>query len=82
MTPLPGSAPPQNVDYPPHLPPTLFYGQNREPLIIGPEEGGFESLGGRLPSKDLSVGEIAQLVGPDRMIDVIGKWRPHVRLVC
>jgi len=74
LTPPPGPAglPPQYAQYALDSPPTLFYGSNREPLIIGPEEGGFESLGGKLPSKDLTVGEIARLVGPDRMVDVIG----------
>ena len=63
---------PTSVDYPPHLPPTLFYGNLREPLIITPEDGGFASLGGKLPSKDLTVADVARLVGPEHMVDVIG----------
>lgn len=73
-SPLPSvpAGPSQPFECPPHLPPTLFYGSQRQPLIIGAEEGGFESLGGRLPGKDLTVREIARLVGQDRMVDVIG----------
>ena len=56
------------------LSPTLFYGPKRPPLIIGPEEGGFEGLGGVLPGKDLTVEGVAKLVGPDRMVDIIGKF--------
>lgn len=58
--------------YPPHLPPDLYYGPKREPLIIKPEDGGFEGLGGRIPGRDFSVQDVARLVGPDRMVDVIG----------
>jgi F-box/leucine-rich repeat protein 10/11 len=76
LSPPPGASSLQPVDYPPHLPPTLFYGPDRQPLIIGPEDGGFESLGGKLPSKDLNVQDIARLVGPDRMVDVIGASPP------
>lgn len=66
--PLPGQ--PSSVS--PDLPPTRFWGPNREPLIVRPEDGGFSSLGGHLPPKDLTVQDVANLVGPDRMVDVIG----------
>ncbi|KAK4689621.1 hypothetical protein P7C73_g484, partial [Tremellales sp. Uapishka_1] len=62
---------PTAINHPPHLPPTLFYGDKREPLIVRPEDGGFASLGGRLPAKGMTVTEIAQLVGKDKIVDVI-----------
>lgn len=68
-----GNRPSTASPYPPNLPPNLYYGPNREPLIIKPEDGGFEGLGGRIPGKGFSVGDVAKLVGPQRMVDVIGK---------
>nr|XP_019011725.1 uncharacterized protein I206_03830 [Kwoniella pini CBS 10737]OCF50506.1 hypothetical protein I206_03830 [Kwoniella pini CBS 10737] len=56
-----------DADYPP----TLFYGQQREPIIIRPENGGFSGLGGQVPGKDLTVQDVAKLVGPKKMVDVI-----------
>ncbi|WWC63582.1 uncharacterized protein I303_106187 [Kwoniella dejecticola CBS 10117] len=55
----------------PHYPPTLFYGEHREPIIVKPENGGFSGLGGQVPGKDLTVQDVARLVGPKRMVDVI-----------
>uniref|UniRef100_A0A1B9FYQ8 [histone H3]-dimethyl-L-lysine(36) demethylase n=1 Tax=Kwoniella bestiolae CBS 10118 TaxID=1296100 RepID=A0A1B9FYQ8_9TREE len=52
-------------------PPTLFYGPDREPIIVRPENGGFTSMGGQIPGKDLTVQDVARLVGPKRMVDVI-----------
>lgn len=66
--PLPGQ--PSSIS--PNQPPTRFWGPNREPLIVRPEDGGFSSLGGHLPPKDLTVQDVANLVGSDRMVDVIG----------
>jgi hypothetical protein len=37
------------------------------------EDGGFTSMGGRLPKPELTVQDVADLVGRDRMVDVIGK---------
>ena len=56
------------------IPPgSKFYGSTREPLIVRPEDGGFESMGGKLPGKEFTVQDVAKLVGPDRSVDVIGK---------
>ncbi|KAK6910935.1 hypothetical protein I203_104970 [Kwoniella mangroviensis CBS 8507] len=52
-------------------PPTMFYGPEREPIIVRPENGGFTSMGGQIPGKDLTVQDVAKLVGPKRMVDVI-----------
>jgi F-box/leucine-rich repeat protein 10/11 len=54
--------------------PSTYYGPMREPLIIKPEDGGFEGLGGKLPSQKLTVADVARLVGPDRQVDVIGQY--------
>jgi F-box/leucine-rich repeat protein 10/11 len=56
----------------PSAPGSLFYGPTREPLIVRPEDGGFEAMGGKLPDKSFTVQEVARLVGPDRQVDVIG----------
>ncbi|AAW44468.2 conserved hypothetical protein [Cryptococcus deneoformans JEC21] len=71
--PLPGQ--PSSIS--PDLLPTRFWGPDREPLIVRPENGGFSSLGGHLPSKDLTVQDVANLVGPDRMVDVIDVSSQH-----
>lgn len=55
-----------------HAPGSLFYGTTREPLIVRPEDGGFEAMGGKLPDKSFTVQDVARLVGPDRQVDVIG----------
>ncbi|RXK37331.1 hypothetical protein M231_05397 [Tremella mesenterica] len=59
------------------FPPTLFYGPSRVPLVIRKSDGGFESMGGRLPSKSLKVGDIVKLVGEDRTVDVIDVASQH-----
>lgn len=56
----------------PSAPGSLFYGHTREPLIVRPEDGGFEAMGGKLPDKSFTVQDVAKLVGPDRQVDVIG----------
>ncbi|ORY29669.1 hypothetical protein BCR39DRAFT_531569 [Naematelia encephala] len=56
---------------PPDFSPSLFYGSMREPLVVRKEDGGFEGLGGRLPGKDLTVADVARLVGPDVQVPVI-----------
>jgi hypothetical protein len=43
-------------------------------LIVKQEDGGFEAMGGKLPSKDLTVQDVAKLVGGERMVDVIGEF--------
>jgi F-box/leucine-rich repeat protein 10/11 len=58
----------------PSAPGSLFYGPTREPLIVRPEDGGFEGMGGKLPGKDFTVQDVARLVGPDRQVDVIGMF--------
>ncbi|WWD19304.1 hypothetical protein CI109_103762 [Kwoniella shandongensis] len=57
--------------------PTCFYGPDRQPIIIRPEDGGFSSLGGHIPGKDLTVQEVARLVGPKKMVDVIDVSSQH-----
>jgi F-box/leucine-rich repeat protein 10/11 len=61
-------------------PGSLFYGTTREPLIVRPEDGGFEAMGGKLPDKSFTVQDVARLVGPDRQVDVIGKANPMIRV--
>ncbi|WVR09368.1 hypothetical protein IAU60_006434 [Kwoniella sp. DSM 27419] len=58
----------------PDYPPSMFYGPGREPLIIGPDDGGFTALGGSLPDPDLTVQDVARLVGPDRPVDQSSQW--------
>ncbi|ODN73048.1 hypothetical protein L202_08443 [Cryptococcus amylolentus CBS 6039] len=56
---------------PPNIPsPSIFHGPDRTPLIIRPSDGGFSSLGGHLPSS-ITVRDIARLVGPEKLVDVI-----------
>lgn len=57
------------------LPPTLFYGPTREPLVVRPENGGLSSMGGEVPGPSLTVDDVSRLVGPNKMVDVIGKFR-------
>ncbi|BEI84833.1 hypothetical protein CcaverHIS002_0502340 [Cutaneotrichosporon cavernicola] len=60
-----------DLPYPTHLPPTLFYGPTREPLVVRPEDGGITSMGGKVPDPGLTVDDVSRLVGPHRMVDVI-----------
>lgn len=69
----PSSSNRSSADHP-VLSPSLYYGPLREPLIIKPEDGGFEGMGGKLPGRDLTVSDVARLVGPDRTVDVIGRY--------
>lgn len=50
-----------------------FYGSGRQPIIVRPEDGGFEAMGGKLPGKDFTVQDVAKYVGQDRAVDVIGQ---------
>jgi len=59
--------------FPPEFPPTLFYGPTREPLVVHPSNGGLASMGGVIPDPSLTVDDVARLVGPEKMVDVIGK---------
>jgi len=52
-------------------PPSLFFGQDREPIIIPKSKGGFTSLGGRVPDSKLGFQDVANLVGRDQKLDVI-----------
>ena len=49
-----------------------FFGPDRQPIIITASEGGYASLGGTIPPSNLTVSDVARLVGADRMVDVIG----------
>lgn len=74
----------------PGPPPTLFYGSSREPIVIPRHMGGFTSLGGRLPDLKLGFQDVANLVGRDKVVDVIdvasqsserwslGKWADYI----
>ncbi|OCF40722.1 hypothetical protein I317_05494 [Kwoniella heveanensis CBS 569] len=62
---------PSSPEWSDQYPPTLFYGEEREPIIVRPEDGGFVSMGGHLPGKDLTVQVVAELVGPEKMVPVI-----------
>jgi len=42
----------------------------REPIIIEKPDG----LGMKMPSNDLSVGDVAELIGRDTSVEVIGMW--------
>ncbi|ORX38273.1 hypothetical protein BD324DRAFT_620219 [Kockovaella imperatae] len=68
---LPSQGESSSQSYPNRLPPSLFFGPDREPLIIKPEDGGFEGLGGKIPGKNFTVADVGRLVGMDRMVDVI-----------
>ncbi|TXT09207.1 hypothetical protein VHUM_02681 [Vanrija humicola] len=57
--------------YPPEFPPTLFYGPTREPLVVTSSEGGLSSMGGMVPDPSLTVDDVARLVGPEKLVDVI-----------
>jgi F-box/leucine-rich repeat protein 10/11 len=52
-------------------PPSLFFGADREPIIIPKIKGGFTSLGGRVPDSRLGFQDVANLVGRDQHLDVI-----------
>ncbi|WVQ95175.1 hypothetical protein IAU59_002269 [Kwoniella sp. CBS 9459] len=62
---------PSSAEWSNQYPPTLFYGEDREPIIVKRKDGGFESMGGNLPGNDLTVQDVAKLVGPERMVPVI-----------
>jgi len=53
--------------------PIPFYGHNREPIVITSTGGGYSGLGGSIPPPSLTVKDVARLVGPERMVDVIGR---------
>jgi F-box/leucine-rich repeat protein 10/11 len=68
----------------------LFYGPNREPIVIPKLMGGFESLGGKVPDAKTGFQDIANLVGRNKTLDVIdvatqkssqwslGKWADYI----
>lgn len=59
-------------DTPPGAPsPSLFFGPDREPIIIPKSKGGFTSLGGRIPDPKLSFQDVANLVGREQKLDVV-----------
>lgn len=55
------------------LQPDTFYGPNRRPILVRPEDGGIESMGGKLPDKYLTVADVAEQVGRNHPVDVIGE---------
>jgi F-box/leucine-rich repeat protein 10/11 len=59
--------------FPAEFPPSLFYGPDRKPLVITQKDGGFEGMGGLLPSKNLKVTDVAEQAGPSMTVDVIGE---------
>ena len=48
----------------------------KEPIVVEDPEG----LGMKMPSKDLTVRDIANEVGPDTHLEVIGKYREQLQL--
>ena len=61
-----------STDTPPDIPPpSLFFGPDREPIIIPKSKGGFASLGGRVPDHKLNFQDVANMVGRDQKLDVI-----------
>ncbi|KAL1407772.1 JmjC domain-containing histone demethylation protein 1 [Vanrija albida] len=72
-------ASPSNADTsdPTSFPPTLFYGPTREPLVVTQAEGGLTSMGGMVPDPSLTVDDVARLVGPDKLVDVIDVATQH-----
>jgi F-box/leucine-rich repeat protein 10/11 len=61
-------------DLPAEISPDVFYGPDREPIIVPKSRGGFESLGGKVPShENFGIDDVVKLVGKDYMVDVIGK---------
>ena len=63
---------PSSSSNPQHSP-SIFHGPDREPFVVSKEDGGFTSMGGKLPKTGLTVQDVANLVGRDRMVDVIGE---------
>jgi F-box/leucine-rich repeat protein 10/11 len=63
-----------SAEFPQEFPPTLFYGPAREPLVVHPDNGGLGAMGGVVPGPELTVDDVADLVGPDKMVDVIGEF--------
>lgn len=60
-------------EQPVEIAPETFFGPDREPIIIPSSRGGFESLGGKVPSKEnFGIDEVVKLVGKDYMVDVMG----------
>lgn len=69
-------------DLPAEISPDVFYGHDREPIIVPKSRGGFESLGGKVPShENFGIDDVVKLVGKDYMVDVIGKSQVACPLV-
>ncbi|KAJ9092803.1 hypothetical protein QFC21_006679 [Naganishia friedmannii] len=52
--------------------PEVFFGPDREPIIVLSSRGGFESTGGKVPSKEeFGIDDVVRLVGRDTLVDVI-----------
>jgi F-box/leucine-rich repeat protein 10/11 len=49
-----------------------FYGPDRRPMIVRPEQGGIEGMGGKLPDANLTVSDVAEQLGRNHTVDVIG----------
>ena len=53
--------------------PEVFFGPDREPIIVPSSRGGFESTGGKVPSREeFGIDDVVRLVGKDTVVDVIG----------
>lgn len=52
--------------------PMTFYGPDRRPMIVRPEQGGIEGMGGKLPDANLTVSDVAEQLGRNHTVDVIG----------
>lgn len=56
--------------------PEIFYGPNRRPVIVRSADGGIEAMGGKLPDQGLTVADVAEHVGRNHPVDVIGTFVP------
>ncbi|KAJ9119019.1 hypothetical protein QFC22_003508 [Naganishia vaughanmartiniae] len=57
---------------PVEISPEVFFGPDREPIIVPSVRGGFESTGGKVPTKEeFGIDDVVRLVGKDTMVDVI-----------
>lgn len=64
-------------------------GHERRPILVTKEDGGIEGLGGKVPGRELTVGDVAEQVGRNQAVDVIdvatqtsaqwnlGKWATY-----
>jgi F-box/leucine-rich repeat protein 10/11 len=61
--------------------PEVFFGPDREPIIVPSSRGGFESTGGKVPSREeFGIDDVVRLVGKDTVVDVIGESYRRVHM--